>query len=183
MSGRPGSPLPVSPRTRQRCSVCSSLRWQRPPRRDAPLHRQLAADDDRKRDPQRSARLAGPVAPSGQATRIAAAVAQQPGSAASLGDRHCAVCSRRPRAPTGTIRTGTGSVLAVPPGYLAHFQTFRLLHGPASRARSCSTSSSPRRCRPGRRPDHADAAARAKPRSTASAASRSSPRPTSSSSR
>ena len=32
-------------------------------------------------------------------------------------------------APAGTIRAGTGSILAVPSGYLEHLETFRLLHG------------------------------------------------------
>src|SRR5438132_14370346 len=63
----------------------------------------------------------GPVSSYSAARRVAAAVARQPGiaeaapaaTASFAGLEHSSTAA-------GTIRAGAGSILAVPPGYLAH---------------------------------------------------------------
>ncbi len=72
----------------------------------------------------------GPVGSFAAAQRVARGVARQPGVA------EAAPAATAPFAgithvsqSAGTIRSGNGAILAVPPGYLAHIQTFRYLHG------------------------------------------------------
>ncbi|HEY4411673.1 MAG TPA: ABC transporter permease [Gaiellaceae bacterium] len=72
----------------------------------------------------------GPIGSSRSAAAVARAVGRQPGVAEAVpvatapfaGAEHVS-----PRA--GTIRSGAGSILAVPPGYLTHIDTFRFLRG------------------------------------------------------
>src|SRR5437016_11969212 len=72
----------------------------------------------------------GPVGSYSAATRIARGVARQAG----IGEAAAAATApfagvEHVSAAAGTIRAGAGSILAVPPGYLAHIQTFRFLRG------------------------------------------------------
>ena len=71
----------------------------------------------------------GPVASQGQAARVAAAVGKQPGVLQASAVATAPFAAAAHVASTGTIRTGGGSVVAVPGGYLGHLETFRLLHG------------------------------------------------------
>ena len=71
----------------------------------------------------------GPVASQSQATRIASAVARQPGVLQASPVATAPFAAAAHLTSAGSIRTGAGSVLAVPSGYLDHLQTFRLLHG------------------------------------------------------
>jgi putative ABC transport system permease protein len=72
----------------------------------------------------------GPVASRGAAQRAARVLAGRKGvldavpaaTASFAGATHV-------KAGVGTIRSGAGSILAVPPNYLDHFQTFRFLRG------------------------------------------------------
>jgi putative ABC transport system permease protein len=72
----------------------------------------------------------GPVASSGSAISVARAVAAQPGvqEATAVATAPFAGIERQ-ASGTGTIRAGAGAILAIPPGYLAHLHTFRLLRG------------------------------------------------------
>ena len=100
-------------------------------RLDAAVRRALAADDDRLGDPQRAARLAGP----GRLLRAGAPRrgAASPRSPASLQASAAATApfagAVAHAAPAGTTDAGSGSLLAVPPGYPAHIDTFRFLQG------------------------------------------------------
>ncbi len=100
-------------------------------RRDDPLHRALAADDDRLGDPQRPARPAGPgrsLPPGAHAGRAGSpgsrtiAQASAAATAPFAGVSHRGAAGRH-RAPAA------GAILAVPPGYLRHIDTFRFLRG------------------------------------------------------
>lgn len=71
----------------------------------------------------------GPVGSEAQALRVASAVARQPGILQASATATAPFASADHRASVGNIRTGNGSVLAVPPGYLRHIKTFRFLHG------------------------------------------------------
>ncbi len=72
----------------------------------------------------------GPVGSYRAATRVAAAVARQPGIAEAVPSATAPLAGLEHTSPNaGTIRSGAGSILAVPPGYLAHLQTFRFLRG------------------------------------------------------
>jgi putative ABC transport system permease protein len=71
----------------------------------------------------------GPLASQAQASRIAASVARQPGVMQASPVATAPFSAAAHRAPAGSIRTGSGSVLAVPDGYLDHLKTFRLLRG------------------------------------------------------
>ncbi|MHB8469567.1 MAG: FtsX-like permease family protein [Gaiellaceae bacterium] len=71
----------------------------------------------------------GPVGSRAQAVRAAAAVSRQPGIAQASATATAPFATAVHVAGAGTIRTGSGSVLAVPPGYLQRIQTFRYLHG------------------------------------------------------
>jgi putative ABC transport system permease protein len=72
----------------------------------------------------------GPVGSYRAATRAAAGVGRQPGVAEAVAAASAPFAGLEHASPTaGTIRSGAGSILAVPPGYLAHLQTFRFLRG------------------------------------------------------
>ncbi|NUR74723.1 MAG: FtsX-like permease family protein [Thermoleophilia bacterium] len=72
----------------------------------------------------------GPVGSYRAATQVAAGVARQPGVAEAVPTATAPFAGLEHTAPTmGTIRSGAGSILAIPPGYLAHLQTFRFLRG------------------------------------------------------
>ena len=71
----------------------------------------------------------GPVLSGAQAQRVAAGVARQPGIAQASATATAPLTSAASSGPAGTTRSGSGSVLAVPPNYLSHIKTFRLLQG------------------------------------------------------
>jgi putative ABC transport system permease protein len=71
----------------------------------------------------------GPVGTYSAARRIAAAVARQPGVQQASPLATAPFASIVHQAAVGTIRSGSGAVLAVPPGYLEHIRTFRFLRG------------------------------------------------------
>jgi putative ABC transport system permease protein len=72
----------------------------------------------------------GPVGSYRAATRVAAGASRQTGVAESVPAATAPFAGLEHASPTvGTIRSGAGSILAVPPGYLAHLQTFRFLRG------------------------------------------------------
>ena len=72
----------------------------------------------------------GPVASYPSALRVAAGVARQPGvlQASAVATAPFAGAAHQSTA-LGTIRSGAGSILAVPPGYLEHLSAFRFLRG------------------------------------------------------
>src|SRR5262249_33991445 len=72
----------------------------------------------------------GPVGSYTAATRVARAVARQQGIAESAPVATAPFAGAVHVSPSvGTIRSGAGSILAVPPGYLSHIHTFRFLRG------------------------------------------------------
>src|SRR5207247_9283005 len=71
----------------------------------------------------------GPVASYGQAQRAAAAASRQPGVAQASATATAPFAAATHAGSGGKTTTGKGTVLAVPPGYLAHIHTFRMLHG------------------------------------------------------
>ena len=72
----------------------------------------------------------GPVGSYRAATQVAAGVAHQPGVAEAVPTATAPFAGLEHTAPAvGTIRSGAGSILAVPPGYSAHLHTFRFLRG------------------------------------------------------
>ena len=72
----------------------------------------------------------GPVGSGRAATSVARRVAGQPGVAEATPAATAPFAGIEHISPTaGTIRSGAGSILAVPPGYLAHIKTFRFLRG------------------------------------------------------
>ena len=72
----------------------------------------------------------GPVASSRAATAVARRVARQPGVAEAAPVATAPFAGIEHLSPTaGTIRSGAGTILAVPPNYLAHIDTFRFLRG------------------------------------------------------
>jgi putative ABC transport system permease protein len=72
----------------------------------------------------------GPVGSYRSATHVAAAVARQPGVAEAVPTATAPFAGLEFVSPmVGTISSGSGSVLAVPPGYLARLKTFRFLRG------------------------------------------------------
>ncbi len=71
----------------------------------------------------------GPARSDGQAQRIAAAVARQPGVAQASATATAPLSGAVSTGPEGTTRSGSGSVLAVPPNYLSQIKTFRMLQG------------------------------------------------------
>jgi putative ABC transport system permease protein len=72
----------------------------------------------------------GPVGSYQAATRVAARVARQPGVAEAAATATAPFAGvTHVSATAGTIRSGAGSILAVPPGYLARVDTFRFLRG------------------------------------------------------
>lgn len=71
----------------------------------------------------------GPVASAPQATNVAAGVARQSGVLQASPAATAPFAGAASRGPNGTTSSGSGSVLAVPPDYLRHLSTFRLLQG------------------------------------------------------
>lgn len=72
----------------------------------------------------------GPVAGYRAATHVAAAVRRQPGVAEAAATATAPFLGIEHVSPAaGTIRAGSGAILAVAPGYLAHIDTFRFLRG------------------------------------------------------
>jgi putative ABC transport system permease protein len=72
----------------------------------------------------------GPVGSSRSATRVATAVARQPGVAEAVPTATAPFAGLEHISPSaGTIGSGSGSILAVPPDYLVHLKTFRFLRG------------------------------------------------------
>jgi putative ABC transport system permease protein len=71
----------------------------------------------------------GPVGSYRAAQSVAAAVVRQQHVLQASAVATAPFAGIENRAPIGTIRSGAGSVLAVPPGYLAHIHTFRFLRG------------------------------------------------------
>ena len=95
----------------------------------------------------------GPVGSGRAATGVARRVARQPGVAEAAPAATAPFAGHRARlAAAGTIRSGAGSILAVPPSYLAHIHTFRFLRGSLRPGRD--------RPRPAARGDAAGAARR-----------------------
>ena len=70
-----------------------------------------------------------PVNSYAQDRHVAAAVAAQPGIAQASATATAPFAGASHSGGAGVSRAGSGSILAVPPGYLSHIQTFRLLHG------------------------------------------------------
>ena len=72
----------------------------------------------------------GPVSSYRAATAVAAQVAEQPGVAEAAATATAPFASAEHVSPTaGTIRAGSGAILAVPPRYLSRIDTFRYLRG------------------------------------------------------
>lgn len=71
----------------------------------------------------------GPVASQAQARRIASQVAAQPGVLQASPVATAPFSAASHTTGTGAVRTGGGSILAVPNDYLNHLDTFRMLHG------------------------------------------------------
>jgi len=71
----------------------------------------------------------GPVNSYRAAVRVAAGVARQPGVEQASPVATAPFGSIVHNAAAGTIRSGAGAVLAVPPSYLDHIRTFRFLRG------------------------------------------------------
>ena len=72
----------------------------------------------------------GPVASGRAATAVARRVARQPGVAEATPTATAPFAGIEHISPAaGTIRSGAGAILAVPPSYLAHIDTFRFLRG------------------------------------------------------
>jgi len=70
-----------------------------------------------------------PVASYKASQRAAAAAGRQPGVIEASPVATAPFAGIEHRAAVGTIRSGAGSIIAVPPGYLAHIHTFRFLRG------------------------------------------------------
>ena len=72
----------------------------------------------------------GPVGSARAAGRVAARVAHQPGVAEAAPTATAPFAGIKHLSRTaGTIRSGAGSILAVPPNYIGHIRTFRFLRG------------------------------------------------------
>ena len=71
----------------------------------------------------------GPVSSETQARQVASAMAGREGVVQASPVATAPFAAAGHRTPAGAIRTGAGSVLAVPAGYATHLHTFRLLHG------------------------------------------------------
>src|SRR5438552_11275603 len=71
----------------------------------------------------------GPVGSHSAALRLARGIAKQPGLVEAAPVATAPFAGAAHRAPVGEIRSATGAVLAVPPGYSAHIGTFRFLRG------------------------------------------------------
>ncbi|MHB8643825.1 MAG: FtsX-like permease family protein [Gaiellaceae bacterium] len=71
----------------------------------------------------------GPVSSYSAATRIAQRVAMQPGVLQASPVATSGFAGTAHTGAAGLIRSGSGAILAVPPGYGAHLNTFRFLRG------------------------------------------------------
>jgi putative ABC transport system permease protein len=71
----------------------------------------------------------GPVGSRDAAVGLARGVARQPGIVEAAPVATAPFAGTAHRAAVGEIRSASGAVLAVPPGYLAHIRTFRFLRG------------------------------------------------------
>src|SRR5207248_8976977 len=72
----------------------------------------------------------GPVTSYRVATMVAKSVRGQPGIAEAVATATAPFAGVEHASPSaGTIRAGAGAVLAVPPDYLRHIDTFRFLRG------------------------------------------------------
>ena len=134
--------------------VLDAGRCGRAARGDGPLRRALARDDDRSAVRSVPLDWQGPVASShAAARRVAGGVARQPGVAEAAPVATAPFAGIEHVSPAaGTIRSGAGSILAVPPGYLAHIAHLPLPARLASARRD--------RPRPAARRDLAGAAGR-----------------------
>ena len=73
--------------------------------------------------------LQGPVSSYAADQRVAAAVARQPGVLQASATATAPLTTATHRGPAGNTSAGNGAILAVPPDYLTHIQTFRVLQG------------------------------------------------------
>jgi putative ABC transport system permease protein len=71
----------------------------------------------------------GPVSSYRQAQSVAARVARQAGIVQASATATAPFASASHTGPTGLTNAGNGAVLAIPPGYQAHIDTFRFLQG------------------------------------------------------
>ncbi|HZV73313.1 MAG TPA: FtsX-like permease family protein [Conexibacter sp.] len=71
----------------------------------------------------------GPVSSAAVARSVAAGVARQPGLAQASATATAPFASATSSGPAGATSSSSGAVLAIPPGYLTHIQTFRILQG------------------------------------------------------
>jgi putative ABC transport system permease protein len=71
----------------------------------------------------------GPVGSYSAAVRLSRAVGKQPGISETAPVATAPFAAASHRAPVGEIRSASGAILAVPPGYPAHIRTFRFLRG------------------------------------------------------
>ena len=71
----------------------------------------------------------GPVSSYKQAQSVAAAVASQHGVQQASATATAPFAAASHSGPAGLTNAGNGAVLGIPPGYQAHIDTFRLLHG------------------------------------------------------
>jgi putative ABC transport system permease protein len=73
--------------------------------------------------------LQGPVASYPQAQKLTRGIARQPGIEQASATATAPFAGATHRGPSGISRAGKGSLLAVPPDYLRHIDTFRFLQG------------------------------------------------------
>jgi putative ABC transport system permease protein len=71
----------------------------------------------------------GPVSSHAAAVRVAREVTSQPGILQASPTATAPFATAEHKAPVGRIRSGAGAILAVPPNYLEHIETFRFLRG------------------------------------------------------
>ncbi|MDX6547677.1 MAG: putative transport system permease protein [Gaiellales bacterium] len=71
----------------------------------------------------------GPVASQQQAVTLAAATGRQPGLIQASATATAPFAGASHQAATGLVQSSSGSILAVPPDYLAHVHTIRFLRG------------------------------------------------------
>ncbi|HEY0631760.1 MAG TPA: ABC transporter permease [Thermoleophilaceae bacterium] len=73
--------------------------------------------------------LQGPVTSYKKAASVAAGVGAQPGVLQASATATAPIVKATHNGPAGVSSAGAGGVLAVPPGYLTHIKTFRVLQG------------------------------------------------------
>ncbi len=73
--------------------------------------------------------LQGPVTSYAKAQSVAAGVAKQPGVLQASATATAPIVKATHNGPAGASSAGAGGVLAVPPDYLSHIKTFRILQG------------------------------------------------------